>query len=111
MSNIKSARADYVQAGGVKAIVVSMYFENGEKSQFVLSNPLIIKSFDDDAESSLKAALMAVAATQGTPAAPATYDFDTVKNGDGDPKGDEFINEVRRVTREQVAIAEWAPKA
>lgn len=104
MSNIKSARADFVKAGEQSAIMVTMHFDEGDNT-FFLADPRVIKSFDDNADQALTAALFAVSITQGLPAATTVYKLDKLKGRS--PEDQAFVEEARRVLKEQVAIAEW----
>lgn len=104
MSTIKSARADFVKSGDQQAIMVTMSFDEGDNT-FFLVDDRIIKTFVDDADSSLTAALLTMSVTQGTPACPNLYHLDKLKGNS--PEDQAFVEEARRVLKEQVAIAEW----
>lgn len=104
MSNIQSARADFVKAGNHQAIMVTMHFAEGDNT-FFLADPRVIKAFDDNADQALTAALFTVSITQGSGLGPDLYKLDKAKGKTADDTA--FIEEARRVLKEQVAIAEW----
>lgn len=108
MSNIKSARADFVKSGDQQAIMVTMHFDEGDNT-FFIADPRVIKAFDDNADNALTAALFTVSITQGSPMATQVYKLDQLKGANEEDQA--FVEEARRVLKEQVAIAEWTASA